>query len=102
MSLSPENAPQPSLEEAAPPNRRRTWQSNLLRICFVIFTFEIGLVLVVVPWMDESWSINSFQEMVPARQPVWLDPYFRGAITGLGLVNMYIAGRELTRLLRRT
>ena len=101
MSLSPD--PNPVAPDLAGPMRRTTsWQSRLLSICFVIFTFEVGLFLVVVPWMDETWGLNSFPDLVPVLQNVWIDPYFRGAITGLGLVNVYIAVREIFRLLRRS
>ncbi len=99
MSLSPEPIPEQVVEA---PKATRTWQSRLLRICFVIFTFEIGAFLVVVPWMEESWALNTFQEWIPPLQAIWINPYFRGAITGLGLVNIYIACRELVRLFRRT
>ena len=98
MSLTP----QPIPEQAAEPARRaRTWQSRLLSICFIIFTFEVGLFLVVVPWMDDTWSLNTFQELLPVLQTIWIDPYFRGAITGLGLVNIYIACSEVFRLFRK-
>lgn len=99
MSLTPEPAPIPEAPPE-PPRRARTWQSRLLSICFVIFTFEVGLFLVVVPWMDETWALNSIQELAPALQNIWIDPYFRGAFTGLGLVNLYIACREMFRLFR--
>ena len=98
MSLSPDPMRQ-QLEEL--PRRTRTWQSRLLSICFIIFTFEIGAFLVVIPWMEESWSLNTLQEMLPWLQDIWIDPYFRGAITGLGLVNVYIATREVFRFFRR-
>jgi hypothetical protein len=57
----------------------------LLRLCFAIFTFEIGLFLTVFPWVD-IWSLN----------------YFSGAITGLGLVNIYVACAEVLRIFRRS
>jgi len=98
MSLTP----QPIPEQAAEPVRRtRTWQRRLLSICFIIFSFEVGLFLVIVPWMDETWALNTVQEAFPALQSIWIDPYFRGAITGLGLVNIYIACHEMFRLFRR-
>jgi uncharacterized BrkB/YihY/UPF0761 family membrane protein len=100
MSLGPEPIPMPDqLPEAQP--QRRTWQGRLLSICFIIFTVEIGLFLVIVPWMEETWSLNTFQELSPVLQTIWIDPYFRGAITGLGLVNVYIALHEVVRLFRR-
>ena len=103
MSLSPDPLPHPATEQIPEPTpRARTWQSRLLSICFIIFTFEVGLFLVIVPWMEESWSLNTIQELAPALQSVWIDPYFRGAITGLGLVNIYIACGEVLRLFRRT
>jgi hypothetical protein len=105
MSLTSDNVPEESapaqIAPEAPSRPAMSWQTRLLRICFVIFAFEVGLFLVVVPWMDESWSLNTFQEMLPALQTVWIDPYFRGAITGLGVVNIYIACTEVFRLFRR-
>src|SRR5579871_4669916 len=102
MSLTPDQAPYPTPDQIVDPRPARTWQSRLLAICFVIFTFEIGLFLVIVPWMDETWSLNTLQELAPWLQNLWIDPYFRGAITGLGLVNIYIACLEVFRLFRRT
>jgi hypothetical protein len=103
MSLSPDPSPYMSVPEPVPepPQRVRTWQSRLLNICFVIFTFEVGLFLVIVPWTDETWNLNTLQDFLPALQTLWTDPYFKGAITGLGLVNIYIACHEVFRLLRR-
>jgi hypothetical protein len=74
---------------------------RLLGFCFAIFTFEIGLFLVVFPWMDDTWNLNYFQGFVPILKSVWDDPYFRGAVTGLGFVNIYIACLEVGRLMRR-
>lgn len=108
MSLSPDNTPEhvPMLPEEtsgqAPPSpKSRTWQRRLLGICFAIFAFEVGLFLVIFPWLDDTWDVNYFQTLVPALQNLWGDPYFRGAVTGLGFVNIYIACLEVVRLLRR-
>lgn len=107
MSLSPEEIPQdvpniaaPSAEEAAPVGPQRSWQGRLLGFCLAIFTFEVGLFLVVFPW-TEKWDLNYFQDLVPVLKTVWNDPYFRGAVTGLGFVNMYIACLQVVRLLRK-
>jgi hypothetical protein len=110
MSVMPEGAPDPSAHEpaqadsvppaVAPTAPPRAWQSRLLGICFAIFTFEIGLFLIVFPWLD-NWNLNYFQGLIPALQDTWDDPYFRGAVTGLGFVNIFIALREVVRLFRR-
>ena len=104
MSLSPQNVPPLSTSEAAPPEVPKTarrWQARLLGICFALFTFEIGLFLVIFPWMDDTWDLNYFNSVIPAMQAVWDDPYFRGALTGLGFVNIYIACQEVIRALKR-
>ena len=90
----------PRVEEAAPPARARFWHRRVWAICFAIFAFEIGLFLMVFPWMD-SWTVNHFQTWLPRLQDLWEDRYLRGAVSGLGLVNVYIACGEVVRLIRR-
>jgi len=34
-------------------------------------------------------------------QDIWDHPYFRGALTGLGFLNVYLAGLQVIRLLKR-
>ena len=103
MSLTPEPASTPPSSPATPTGIRRSTSRTprLLRVCFAIFTFEIGLFLTVFPWVD-NWSLNYFSGWIPALETVWDDPYFRGAITGLGLVNIYVACAEVVRLFRRS
>ena len=92
------NPPQP----AVGPEFSQSWQGRLLAISFAIFAFEIGLCLVIFPWIDKTWNISYFQSVAPAVRDFWDDPYFRGAVTGLGFVNIYIALLEVARLLRRS
>ena len=101
MSLTPEPAPTPPSLPGAPHGMRSTRTPRLLRLCFAIFTFEIGLFLTIFPWVD-IWSLNYFSGWLPALENVWDDPYFRGAITGLGLVNIYVACAEVVRIFRRS
>src|SRR5579863_9772683 len=98
MSLSPE--PQGGLvaPNSGPPNEstpaasrpKLGWQRRLLRISLALFTFEVGIFLVLFPW-TESWDLNYFQGLTPGLQSLWQNPSFRGALTGLGFVNIYIA-----------
>jgi hypothetical protein len=83
-----------------PERTRPLWPARLLGICFAIFAFEIGIFLVTFPWIDYYWKINYLQTY-PGLRDVWEDPYFRGALTGLGLVNIYVGFWELMRALRR-
>jgi len=87
-------------DDSASPPRVRFWDRRAWAICFAFFALEIGLFLVVFPWMD-SWNINHFQRWVPLLQDLWEDPYLRGAVSGLGLVNVYIACGVVIGLIRR-
>ena len=77
----------------------KPWYTKLLSLCFVIFCFEIGVFLVVFPWLD-FWDTNSLATFSPWMADVWGNPYFRGALSGLGLVNIYISLLEIARLVR--
>lgn len=104
MSLTPESGPHPGStsgsQTGAPPTDSSRRSTRLLRVCFAIFTFEIGLFLTIFPWV-EIWSVNYFSGWLPALENLWDDPYFKGAITGLGLVNIYLACAEVVRIFRR-
>ena len=107
MPLNPDQEPdvfsQPAMESAAVPvPYTQSWQSRLLSITFAIFAFEIGLFLVIFPWMPDMWDVNYFASLSPPLVSVWNEPYFRGAVTGLGLVNIYIALLQVFRILRRS
>jgi hypothetical protein len=80
---------------------RRSWQSRLLGISFAIFAFEIGLFLVIFPWMGDAWEVNYFQSGLILRN-LWDEPYFRGAVSGIGFINIYIALLQIIRLFRRS
>jgi hypothetical protein len=82
----------------APPKR---WQGRLLTVCFAIFAFEVGLFLVVIPWLD-SWTFNYFQGLNPNFESIWDEPSFKGLVTGLGFVNIYIALLQVIRVFRRS
>jgi hypothetical protein len=108
MSLTPNPSPQLSSSEVhtgepVPEERKgaRRWPRRVLTLCFALFTLEIGLFLVLFPWTDK-WDFNYFQSVIPALQDLWYEPSFRGALTGLGLVNVYIACMQFIYFLRRS
>jgi len=90
--------PEAASSGAAEPARYR-WYHKAGAVLFTIVCFELGVFLLVFPWMD-SWSLNYFASFQPAWRDVWLNPYFRGAISGLGLVNIFISFVEIVRLRR--
>lgn len=83
-------------DTAAP---RYRWYQKLLGLLAVIFCFEIGIFLLVFPWVSD-WELNYFSS-VPFLDPkIWASPFFRGAISGLGVLNIYISFVEVFRLRR--
>jgi hypothetical protein len=106
MSLSPANTPQrPSGEERlstqAPVALEPVRPRKLWAICFAILAFEIGGFLVLFPWM-EAWRLNHFPSFYPPLFEIWDDPYLRGAISGLGIVDVIIAISQTVRLIRES
>ena len=75
------------------------WYHKLAGLCFVILCFELGIFLLVFPWLD-IWDVNYLGSFSPAVQRLWLSSYFRGAVSGLGILDIYISFVEVFRLRR--
>jgi hypothetical protein len=78
---------------------RSPFAQKAISLLFVIFCMELGIVLVIFPWTDR-WSANLFAVFAPQFQEWWWNGYFRGAISGLGVANLYVAVSEILRLRR--
>ena len=61
-----------------------------LRILWTLICFELGILLILVPWSG-FWERNFFLEMYPTLSPYLLSHYTRGAISGLGLLDILVA-----------
>lgn len=60
----------------------------------VALFLEVGFLLLVIPW-SSFWDRNYFAQALPAVQGIMMNNYVRGAISGLGLVNVYLGIAEL-------
>ena len=58
-----------------------------MRLLLTAFFFEAGLVLLIVPW-SVYWERNYFVQALPAVQAFITNDFVRGAVSGLGLVNL--------------
>ena len=79
-----------------PPEYR--WYHKMSAVLFITFCLEVGIFLVLFPWTP-YWEGNYFSALRPWRQ-YWDNMYVRGAISGLGVVNLYISLVEVLRLRR--
>jgi hypothetical protein len=71
----------------------------VLGFCLVVFTIEVGLFLIVFPWLD-SWDLNWLSLRGEEWHAIWTSRYLRGAVTGLGILDLWIALSELARQIR--
>ena len=90
----------PASPETPPPvpawfSRWRRVASSLL---LVIFCLELGILLLIFPWTG-YWERNYFSNLLPHFESFWANVYLRGAVSGLGVLNIYISLAELLQLL---
>lgn len=94
--LGPQLADEP---RPTPQPAKHTWIHKLGIFLFVIVCFEVGAFLTVFPWTPQ-WDNNSLAALFPWLHNLWSSSYFRGALSGLGLLNIYISLGEVSRLRR--
>lgn len=69
----------------------------MTRLVLVVFFLEVGLVLTLAPW-SAYWDRNYFAETLPIVHALITNNFVRGAVTGLGLVNICAAVADLVSL----
>lgn len=76
--------------------------AKLSVILYIIICFEIGALLAILPWTD-YWENNFFLYFLSAKLHlsgiinVVQSGYARGAVTGLGLLNILLGFLEIFR-----
>lgn len=78
---------------------RYRWYHVVAALIFIVFCMELGMFLVIFPWSD-FWDRSFFSSLAPQWRLYWNNTYLRGAVSGLGIVNVYIALVEILRLRR--
>ncbi len=94
--------PPAGLENPPPPAIARIeyrWHHKMAAVLLITFCLEIGLFLLIFPW-TEYWDSNYFVSLAPQWRAYWDNMYIRGAVSGLGVINLYISLVEVFRLRR--
>lgn len=65
-----------------------------MRLLLTAFFLESGVVLLLAPW-SSFWDRNYFVENLPAIRELLVNNFVRGAVSGLGLVNIAAAAVEV-------
>ena len=68
--------------------------NRLLSIVFIVYCFEVGVFLVILPWFS-IWENNVLVQRYSLIRSIALNGYTRGAVTGLGLSNLVLGVLEI-------
>jgi hypothetical protein len=74
--------------------------TRLLNIVYIIYCFEVGIFLVLLPWFH-VWENNALIHRYPLLKAITMSGYIRGAVTGLGLANILLGIKELLSIRQR-
>jgi len=100
LNRAREQAAPPDLpEESEPGQPGYPWYQKAGAVLYAFFCFEIGVVLILLPWLT-VWDNNYFSRLASRWPELWMSPYLRGAISGVGAVDIVISFIELFRLRR--
>jgi len=64
--------------------------NRIFRALLVVLAFEMGALLLYLPWSG-YWEQNYFLSHYPSLMRVVLHPSFRGAVSGLGVLDILMA-----------
>ncbi|MFZ5927138.1 MAG: hypothetical protein ACOYX1_06780 [Acidobacteriota bacterium] len=92
MSSQPPPQPSPAARNGL------SWFDRFSFVIYVLFTLEVGLFLLIYPWIHPLWSQNFLFHLSPQWHPLFMSNYFRGAVSGLGVLNLYISAAHALRL----
>jgi len=73
---------------------------RLLTILYIVVCFEMGALLFVFPWVSRL-SKNFFIDHYPWFSGIVRNYFVRGAVSGIGLADIWLALYELWRLRRQ-
>ena len=65
------------------------------RLLVAAYFVEVGLALVVLPW-TVFWDRNYLIDLMPLVRPWIVSSYVRGAVSGLGLLNIALGLAEMS------
>lgn len=90
MNFVPANLESPSeppavQEQHLPP----VWLQRLFVAVYVLFCMLLGMILVTLPWKG-GWFETGWIAQWPGAQAVLQHGFMRGAISGLGLIDIWM------------
>jgi hypothetical protein len=96
FSSSPSNGSTVQERQPAPqgPGRLPVWLRRLELYLYVVIRIYIGVIVLVLPWYGPLWADNSLINHFPSISIFLMHGAVRGIVSGLGLLNLWIAISE--------
>ena len=68
--------------------------NKVLYVIYVLYCLEVGIFLLVFPWM-RLWDQNLLLQYSSYLRFLFLNDFFRGAVSGLGVANLILGVWEI-------
>ncbi len=78
-------------------DRLLNWLYTTYRLVHITYWLVVGCFLMLFPW-QRIWEHNYLLYSYPALRPVVVNPFLKGAVLGLGIVNLIIGFLEIAHL----
>jgi len=72
------------------------WLQRFFIVIYVLFCIELGLALMLLPW-SRFWFEDDLLAQWPALQHLLQQGFVRGAVSGLGLLDIWLGILEAAR-----
>ncbi len=92
-------APSSEVGQPEPPSPQRIprWLVRVELLLRVMLRMYVGLAICYAPWSHAFWDQNPIFLQFPALGAVALNGAVRGLVSGLGLLNLWIAFQDALR-----
>lgn len=70
------------------------WLQRVFVIVYVLFCIELGLVLIALPWITGYWFSGGVLSQWPELQSFLQSGFVRGAVSGLGVLDVWLGIME--------
>jgi hypothetical protein len=70
-------------------------------IVYILICLEVGILLAILPWVPSYWDSNFFLDFLSSRfhlpglSRIMQSGFVRGAVTGLGVLNVLAGVRDI-------
>ncbi len=78
-------------------DRLLCWLYTTYTLVHITYWLVVGCFLMLFPWL-RIWEHNYLLYQYPALRPIVGNPFLKGAVLGLGVVNLIIGFLEIAHL----